>query len=272
MKKIIWVARRSSLSLASFRYRTLFPAFGIEEKIQNIIVHKELPKDLTEVEAVVFNKAFNENSIEFAYHAHQQGIKIFLDLCDNIFIDNYAKTSFNIDPNYGFLEMIPITSGIITTTSQLKETIQNYLPKKYLHIPFLLSPDGIETAELLYNMRKFKGRSMYKSKSSQILTKLKIFQDRVKRRLKDIIKVIIRWETEQIRNEKFFKKIQNRKENGKKIVLWYGNAGNEHFGLSDLKKVIPILEIKDLISLEHCKVNCPLIMRKYDKISQLILT
>lgn len=236
MNDIIWVIRRKSLSIASVRYRTILPALGIESSnFRNIFVYKNYPRIKKSTTAVIFCKTFTPENIKFAKEAHSKGVKVFIELCDNIFLSHYTKESSALDPQEGFFEMLPYTSAIIVTANELKNTITANLPTQYKDLPFFISPDGIETEEILQREKRLFHQGHYLNFSNKITKTIK----QLIRLLKKIVKFFIRQKLRiNQEREDLINQLISDKGN-KRYLCWYGNAGSSDglFGMKDLVNI-----------------------------------
>lgn len=145
---LIWKTQSLDSTIASVRYRCMLPSQALEKKgIQSLIYGRRYPLPLhSSAQAIIFVKSFSNDDVKSCRTAHKLGIPIILDLCDNIFIDNYGQGITQLDlPKDNFLEMAKWSTAIVTTGPELKLVIEKYLDKR--HCPVWIIPDGCETLE-----------------------------------------------------------------------------------------------------------------------------
>lgn len=144
---LIWKTQNSSPGIASVRYRCIFPSRALDKMgTRSLIYGRTYTLPLHEkVEAIIFVKSFSNIDLELCKTAHKENIPIILDLCDNIFIDDYGQGS-NQDcaPKENFRKMAKLAAAIVTTGSVLKENIERNLETA---CPIWIIPDGCENLE-----------------------------------------------------------------------------------------------------------------------------
>lgn len=152
---LIWKTQNLDSTIASVRYRCMLPSQALEKKgIKSLIYGRRYPLPLhSSVQAIIFVKSFSNDDVKSCRSAHKLRIPIILDLCDNIFVDNYGQGVARFDlPKDNFLEMTKLATAIVTTGPELKCVIEKYLD--VLHCPVWIIPDGCETLEnVSYSLR-----------------------------------------------------------------------------------------------------------------------
>lgn len=134
-------------NIASVRYRCVFPSRFLQDRnFQYLIYGKTQSLPLTqEIEAVIFVKSFTNDDLQICKKAHRLGIPIILDLCDNIFIDDYGDGSKqDYVPSENFRKMAAFADAIVTTGSVLKQAIEQNVEST---CSVWIIPDGCETLE-----------------------------------------------------------------------------------------------------------------------------
>ncbi len=146
-----WKVSTLNLNLASLRYRAILPMlaldrFGIKGKIFN----KPNRNSLIGLDALVIVKSFTFEDYWLAQEAVKMKVPVIFDLCDNIFIDQYAKKN-PISPSTIFLLIADIATAIVVTTEPLATIVRE---KTLGKTPVYIVPDGIITPMLLATAKK----------------------------------------------------------------------------------------------------------------------
>lgn len=242
-----WKVNRLDMSRASFRYRALFPAFNLEKMGYDAVVFSDVNKYvLDSLTMIIFVKSFTPKDYEYALKARKKRIPIILDLCDNIFIENY-----NTKHNYTrlFIQFASIANQIIVSTVELKKVLLDLCPE---NITITVIKDGIEDLNELKKVQHFYMQSktvqLIRRKNSEkkaylpILIKPEVLIKDFKKQGRKNISLKVR------QNLPFlFSKIQQRlfkKKDTPKKLLWFGIHGGAHadFGMLDLLHIQSSLE------------------------------
>ena len=142
---LIWKTQALDPTIASVRYRCIFPARALEQRgMPSFIYGKRYPLPLhRNLKAIIFAKSFTDEDVQICQAAGRLGIPIILDLCDNIFIDNYGQgITQAYSPKTNFLKMAQGAAAIVTTGSALKQIIEQHIE---VDCPVWVIPDGCET-------------------------------------------------------------------------------------------------------------------------------
>ena len=146
---LIWKTQTLNVNVASVRYRALLPmkylakplmAKGIEQTIVGSIDAVTLTPETT---AVIFVKSFRDQDVETCRQTHYLGAPIILDLCDNIFIAEYATDNEYV-PAKNFRKMARYAAAIVTTGDALKAQIEEVLVPLNITVPVIVIPDPSE--------------------------------------------------------------------------------------------------------------------------------
>jgi hypothetical protein len=143
---LIWKASSLNINLASLRYRCLIPLhylelYGYQSCIYSDCKQIKLKDNKSDI--LIFVKSFKCEDLELAKKAHELGLPVILDICDNIFIEKYTTRMDNI-PSENFKEMSKVASAIVTTGIVLENVIRAEIGES---IPIFIIPDGNETLE-----------------------------------------------------------------------------------------------------------------------------
>ena len=142
---LIWKTNSLDVNIASVRYRCLLPLRYLKlQGYKSLILYgsQKIPFNLSQkYDAIIFVKSFTSYDLSLARQANQARIPIILDICDNLFIDEYAPKADN-KPSDFFKQMSVYASAIITTGEALKNVIDR---EKLQPIPVFMIPDGNET-------------------------------------------------------------------------------------------------------------------------------
>ena len=143
---LIWKTQTLNVNVASVRYRCLLPLKYLAKRgvHQTIFGGGDPVKITPQTAAIVFVKSFRNQDIETCKQAEQLGVPIILDLCDNIFIEEYALGKEYV-PADNFRRMVERAAAIVTTGEALKKEIERAIAPLNLSIPIVVIPDGSET-------------------------------------------------------------------------------------------------------------------------------
>lgn len=90
-------------------------------------------------------KSFTHEDVRTCQRALDRGIPVVLDLCDNIFIDDYAEgRNLDYSPGDNFRTMAAMAAAIVTTGPALQQAIADQIEHGP---PVWIIPDGCETLE-----------------------------------------------------------------------------------------------------------------------------
>lgn len=148
-----WKVATLASNMASPRYRAVLPMIALEGSgVRCRLFQSGLERNLDGLDVLVIVKSFNEEDLRLAQLAAAQGIPVVLDLCDNIFIGDYASEfigdyaseSNGMSPAQMFLGIAELASCVVVTTEPLADVVRSHLPDARIAI----IPDGIESAAL----------------------------------------------------------------------------------------------------------------------------
>ncbi len=155
VKKIGWKVSGFSPDLASVRYRAVLPMVSLEKVgIQSTIISSVSDLNIAEFDAIIIVKSFTSDDLYLAQQARKNGVPVFFDLCDNIFIEGYKGKQI-VTPAEMFFAMSPCLSGVLVTTEPLKGVVEKVLEYQ---VPVHVVPDGIETKRDVEVARKILGK------------------------------------------------------------------------------------------------------------------
>jgi glycosyltransferase involved in cell wall biosynthesis len=189
-KMLIWKTNDLNINIASVRYRCLLPLRYLELIDYKSCVYSKNDrlKFQSKSDIIIFVKSFTAHDLDLAQQANQAGVPIILDICDNIFLEEYiSPESQNLPPSQIFKQMSQIASAIVTTGVTLKGFIQAEIGTS---IPIFVIPDGNETltdvkqAFLFVKWQRWLKLAIYRPISLlaiiQITGKSKLFADQRK--------------------------------------------------------------------------------------------
>jgi glycosyltransferase involved in cell wall biosynthesis len=142
---LIWKTNTSSARTASYRYRCLLPVQHLAKSGYSSVIYSRAERVYCphRAAALVFMKSFTNEDVNTCQLAVNKGIPVILDLCDNIFIDEYAEErDLDYSPRENFRTMAAISSAIVTTGPALKQAIEAFVADPP---PVWVIPDGCET-------------------------------------------------------------------------------------------------------------------------------
>lgn len=144
---LIWKTQALDPTIASVRYRCIFPARALEERgVASLVYGRRYHLPLHQnLKAIIFVKSFTNEDVQACQAASRLGIPIILDLCDNIFIDDYGQgITQAYSPRTNFLKMAKWAAAIVTTGPALKQIIEQHIEVE-ANCPVRVIPDGCET-------------------------------------------------------------------------------------------------------------------------------
>jgi hypothetical protein len=262
-KIIVWKVQDSNSKIASTRIRCLLPIIYLQKLgyTSVIIQINECIDTLNNCHALVFVKSFSKDDYLLALKAYENNIPIILDLCDNIFTENYPK----LNSAY-FIQMAKLAAAIVTTNHNLAGLIK----LKTLHKNVMVIPDQ---AEELNNLQEIIKNKKKWAKNKFLVTKnpsIKSIQNKLSllANYKWYIKIAhtlyrnfrIYFDHIKIFIHGFFMspKIFDKTEKKLKRIIWFGNHGAPYssFGINSLLLIRNDLEkINKLIPIELIVVS-----------------
>lgn len=272
-KTIVWKANIAGLDVASFRYRCALPAMFLEEMSWNscILENNESIDKFDDVAALVLVKSFSASDLKLAKKAVANKVPVIMDLCDNIFFDNYPLT-----PSLEKFEDIAAHASLIVTTGdELAAILSKKLNGK---VNIIVIPDQTETLETTriapaavsrykYEKFKFQNNSVFESLKAKTLfygkTAIKSLLYKFDRdRKRDKVFHLL-----GLRNAVTVFPLRN-KSDYQKTIIWFGTAGKSfsNFGIS------AILEVsKELIEVnKKIPIRLLVVSNNYEKFVELI--
>lgn len=144
---LIWKTNSFDIKIASVRYRCLLPSryLGLHG-YKSCFYAGNNPINFnrkSDSDILIFVKSFTPYDLYLSKKAKEAGVPVILDICDNIFIDEYVSKS-QFKPSQIFKEMSEVASAIVTTGVALKNTIQAEVNPS---VPIFVVPDANETVE-----------------------------------------------------------------------------------------------------------------------------
>lgn len=136
-----WKVSTLDRFVASLRYRALLPALALKQRgIKSRIFSSPSVDHLKGLDVLVVVKSFASADLNLVEEAHDRGIPVILDLCDNIFIPDYVGKGGRT-PADVFFEMALHATAITTTTEPLAEAISNATANR---VPVFIALDGFD--------------------------------------------------------------------------------------------------------------------------------
>ncbi len=251
-----WKVTSLNANIASVRYRCALPLLLLNSAGFNCRVF-EAPaeKDLNDLSALVFVKSFSCSDYLLALDSVQRGIPIVLDLCDNIFVEEY---------DYGrssqvFIAMSYLASAIVVTTDALADVVRKVVGKDVF---IYVIPDGIENEEkvdaCIELMRLASGaeknvNSKFALYAKRLRRLLEVYQGvgatgivrllgghakKYVSELFDYLDVFFVRALEKINSYGYRRKIESY-GGAKRRILWFGNHGAKYssFGMLELLRI-----------------------------------
>ena len=144
---LIWKTNSFDIKIASVRYRCLLQSRYLElNGYKSCFYAGNNPinfNNKSDSDVLIFVKSFTPYDLSLAKKAKEAGVPVILDICDNIFIDEYvSKCDFK--HSEVFKEMSEVASAIVTTGVALKNAIETQVNPS---VPIFIIPDANETVE-----------------------------------------------------------------------------------------------------------------------------
>lgn len=270
-KKIIWKTLEATPLIASFRHRCALPAFFLQKLgWQSIILQNgDQINKFNDIAVLIFVKTFSQQDLKLARKASLHNIPIIIDICDNIFIDNYPGTFAKY-----FDEIAKISDFIVTTGDELQNLVsQRNLKKEKI----LIIPDQAEDIDVLESMITYLEGLRSKKFELQSLGKFKREVNSIKGIIKKYIAHLRRLVKCNLANRAFYPPQFTQEEvviyevdpsHRPNEIIWFGNAGSKfsNFGMPS------ILEISDSLLSVHRKIPIKLVVvsNNYERYIELI--
>ncbi|MBX4994137.1 glycosyltransferase involved in cell wall biosynthesis [Rhizobium binae] len=154
--KIAWVSADITPTVASFRYRALYPSFALADQgIENgyFAVRDAKIERLKDYDIVVFVKTISHVLTAVMRELHERyGRKVFLDLCDYVTHPRYGANTGDLRKAI-ILSQAPYIDAIVVPTEQLRRVLSASLSGS---IPVVVIPDQAETRALIERTRNFR--------------------------------------------------------------------------------------------------------------------
>ncbi len=141
--KVAWIVADPSVNIASTRYRCFYPALALADcGIQNYIFQSagDARTSIATFSAVIFVKRLEDESLTLANEAYAHGVKIYIDLCDNVVVSSYTK-QYSVRPTLNLIAVSAIAEAVVTASAALADAVRPLLPR---HVRCVEIPDQIE--------------------------------------------------------------------------------------------------------------------------------
>lgn len=131
--------------LASTRIRALLPALGLERRGYECRVEDGDIDDalLARADCLVLVKSLRPSDVDLACRAYAAGKPVILDVCDNMFFDDYGNGQ-GIRFSVRFAAITKIASAVVTTGPCLAAILRDHTPEG---VPIVEIPDQLETRD-----------------------------------------------------------------------------------------------------------------------------
>lgn len=163
--KIGWKVSSLSYSLTSLRYRALLPILALEsERISSRLFSSSKESNLDGLNVLVIVKSATPDDLFLAQRAALKGVRVILDLCDNIFIDGYRPENSKISPSQIVIAIAEYTDTIVVASEPLKAVVRRLLPS----VRVLVIPNGIDSPNLHDSMKALLSAAEVREKRARI--------------------------------------------------------------------------------------------------------
>ncbi len=156
-RKVAWLGSSLDLSIASVRYRLIYPAALLEKGGWQCDIFdsaRALIKTIQDYDTIVIVKRLDASLIPLVSEANDRGVSVILDFCDDVLDQDYRARSHELF-RMVFDAISPRVSAIVTTGDHLKRRFEKYGYSGSI----VVIPDCIESEKL-----KRLGQSFHASK------------------------------------------------------------------------------------------------------------
>lgn len=145
-KVIAWKLAMANPRYASVRYRCIFPLIGlVKDGVPSVVLSgNDDLKDYSKLSALIIVKSFTDHDVQLAQKAKVHNVPVFLDLCDNIFVDEYGGDK-NTHIRKNFALIAECCSAIVTTGPAMADIINRNLQ---LPVKCVIIHDQIELQDM----------------------------------------------------------------------------------------------------------------------------
>jgi hypothetical protein len=126
-KPIIAWKTMGGIKSASFRYRAFLPCKYLEQEGWSCEIFKD--KNIEKYKIVIFQKLYDEKSLNLAKTLKNQGIKTIFDLCDNHFYYQLDDLAALTQRTKRLQKMLDLVDAISVSTPELKKLINSRTDK-----------------------------------------------------------------------------------------------------------------------------------------------
>lgn len=292
---LLWKLNSIDLAMASVRYRCLLPVQYLNLLgYRSFICSTKQEIDLIpQPDAIIFVKSFKISDLQLALEAYNRKIPIIIDLCDNIFVDNYPSQA-QIHPKEVFKQMAAMAEAIVTTGQALKKAIQSEIDERYSTKIFIVR-DGVESLETIQYSENFVRQKFVNEcdrslnpepqNSNNKIVNFRAIKEKIKqiKKIKDVFKINFNKNNvslrsfdqptiDNLRSRNLNAKISNRREKATsdriKQIIWFGNHGNQpNLGMMGIVEISEcLLELAKIIDFQLLVVS-----NNYEKYCQYVL-
>lgn len=243
---MVWKTQGCQIKIASTRIRCLLPALSLERAgFKSVMIEKNESVDLfKQVSILVFVKSFSQHDLKLAMRAKEHGVPIVLDLCDNIFVDEYISPQVK-----HFKQMAELADLVVCTTDELAGLIR----EQVINTAVIVIPDQIEQVQnvnaLVFQLKVWRDRRMelIENKVKEVLRlySLKAFRLNNYLHLGRFVYRRVIWVLSVIKYKLSARKTTVPAISGnKKTIIWFGNHGAPYsqFGFTSLCSIQKALE------------------------------
>ncbi len=209
---VVWRVQKVTLDLASVRYRALLPCVSLaDEGVSCALTATADKRAVEKATHIVIVKSFTPADIELARHARACGKHVYFDLCDNVFVDGYGRSSA-LPPARALEQMAEHLTAIVVPTEALAQAVRKALGS----VPVEVIPDGLEDATVLTKQRQLVGQfnGQVRATSNAVRTWLEGMFKRLRPASHALPEI----------------------QKGTSVIVWFGNHGSpwSNFGLADI--------------------------------------
>jgi hypothetical protein len=145
--KIAWKSL-GGVKSASFRYRALLPCKYLKQQGWSCEIFK--PKNIEQYQIVVFQKLYDEESLDLVKKLQSKGVITIFDLCDNHFFYRLEDPDALVERTEKLQKMLDLVNVISVSTPELQKIIKFKTNK----IPVVID-DAIELPKINILFKKY---------------------------------------------------------------------------------------------------------------------
>ncbi len=263
--RIAWIAESIDLDVASFRYRCLLPAWGLAERgHENGLFCKSVPHP-EDYDVLIIVKNASSSALEAARRFHASGKPVFVDLCDNIFVQGYLS---RINPSLSADTLSSLghfVSGAVTSTLPLARLLRNRMP----HLaPISVIPDGVLLADTFMKVKSWLPRAIVERQDqTRRTTKRHKFKSLARNLVPETLHHWVGLNGKSGVSGLWLNKNNLELPRDRAKIVWFGKHGTRHGG-AGMMLLSPLLPLLEKVH-QHRPIELVVVSNNWGKFTQL---